>query len=237
MRRSPRRSSRSTFSPTRSPAPGQDGTDLQAQTESEAQTGSAKRDRGAGRPLLGKRLRALPAPAALLAQWAAGYRHQAPRGPAPSRASGVTDPADRDHLKRTRPRIERLLGLIVHRYRGRTSRYRGVRKSTLQAVWTAVLVNLHPIGVAPAGPPGIEAAPHQSQHTTPGDTGRRVRSTRTCSFFSGLVGGATPTGRPPNSSQGSGAGRCTVLLGGSAPIPGVLARLRDERTGAVDAGS
>jgi transposase len=59
----------------------------------------------------------------------------------------LSDPAERDHLTRTRPRIERLLGLIVYRYRGRKSRYLGKRKSTLQAVWTAVLVNLHPIGV------------------------------------------------------------------------------------------
>jgi transposase len=58
----------------------------------------------------------------------------------------LSDPAQRDHLKRTRPLIERLLGLIVHRYRGRKSRYRGTRKSALQAIWTAVLVNLHPIG-------------------------------------------------------------------------------------------
>jgi transposase len=60
----------------------------------------------------------------------------------------LSDPAERDHLKRTRPRIERLLGLIVHRYRGRKSRYLGPRKSAFQAVWTAVLVNLHPIGAA-----------------------------------------------------------------------------------------
>jgi transposase len=60
----------------------------------------------------------------------------------------LSDPAEREHLNRTRPRIERLLGLIVHRYRGRKSRYLGARKSTFQAVWTAVLVNLHPIGAA-----------------------------------------------------------------------------------------
>ena len=60
----------------------------------------------------------------------------------------LADPAARDHLKRTRPRIERLLGLVVYRYRGRKSRYHGKRKSTLQAVWTAGLVNLHPIGAA-----------------------------------------------------------------------------------------
>ena len=60
----------------------------------------------------------------------------------------LADPAEREHLKRTRPRIERLLGLIVYRYHARTSRYTGTRKTELQAVWTAVLVNLHPIGAA-----------------------------------------------------------------------------------------
>jgi len=60
----------------------------------------------------------------------------------------LADPVQFDHLKRTRPRIERLLGLIVHRYHARKSRYLGKQKATLQAVWTAVLVNLHPIGTA-----------------------------------------------------------------------------------------
>ncbi len=60
----------------------------------------------------------------------------------------LADPAERDHLKRTRPRIERLLGLIVYRYHARTSRYNGARKTELQASWTATLVNLHPIGTA-----------------------------------------------------------------------------------------
>ena len=60
----------------------------------------------------------------------------------------LADPSEREHLKRTRPRIERLLGLIVHRYQGRRSRYLGSRKSEFQALWTAVLVNLHPIGGA-----------------------------------------------------------------------------------------
>jgi transposase len=60
----------------------------------------------------------------------------------------LADPAERDHLKRTRPRIERLLGLIVYRYHARTSRYNGAHKTELQAVWTATLVNLHPIGAA-----------------------------------------------------------------------------------------
>ena len=67
-------------------------------------------------------------------------------GPAALRA--LSDPGELEHLNRTRPRIERLLGLIVHRYHGRKSRYLGARKSTFQAVWTAVLVNLHPIAAA-----------------------------------------------------------------------------------------
>jgi len=60
----------------------------------------------------------------------------------------LADPAESDHLTRTRLLIERLLALIVHRYHGRKTRYHGTRKSTLQAAWTAVLVNLHPIGAA-----------------------------------------------------------------------------------------
>ena len=60
----------------------------------------------------------------------------------------LSDPDEREHLHRVRPRIERLLGLIVHRYGGRKARYRGARRAALQAAWTAVLVNLHPIGAA-----------------------------------------------------------------------------------------
>ena len=60
----------------------------------------------------------------------------------------LSDRAELEHLNRTRPRIERLLGLIVHRYHARKSRYLGARKSAFQAVWTAVLVNLHPIAAA-----------------------------------------------------------------------------------------
>jgi hypothetical protein len=40
----------------------------------------------------------------------------------------LADPLHHGHLKRTRPRIERLLGLIVHRYHARKSRYYGARK-------------------------------------------------------------------------------------------------------------
>ena len=50
--------------------------------------------------------------------------------------------------------IERLLGLLAHRYGARKSRYIGTRKARLQAAWTAALVNLNPIGqhlaIAPA---------------------------------------------------------------------------------------
>jgi transposase len=60
----------------------------------------------------------------------------------------LADEAVREHLRRSRPRIERLLGLLVYRYHARKGRYRGRRKAAFQATWTAVLVNLHPIGAA-----------------------------------------------------------------------------------------
>jgi transposase len=59
--------------------------------------------------------------------------------------AALTDAPTRERLRRTRPRIERLLSLLAHRYHGRKSRYRGKRKTAFQAAWTAVLVNLHPI--------------------------------------------------------------------------------------------
>ena len=90
----------------------------------------------------------MPARAAVRAGRAARHQDPPARGPPPSRATALADPGEREHLNRTRPRIERLLGLVVHRYHGRKSRYLGARKSTLQAAWTAVLVNLHPIGAA-----------------------------------------------------------------------------------------
>jgi len=49
------------------------------------------------------------------------------------------------HLRHTRPRIERLLGLLAVRYGARKSRYIGSGKATLQASWAAALVNLNPI--------------------------------------------------------------------------------------------
>ena len=58
----------------------------------------------------------------------------------------LNDPVTAEHLRRTRPRVERLLGLLAHRYRARKSRYIGTRKARLQAAWTAALVNLNPIG-------------------------------------------------------------------------------------------
>jgi transposase len=58
----------------------------------------------------------------------------------------LEDPATAEHLRRTRPRVERLLSLLAHRYKARKSRYIGTRKARLQAAWTAALVNLNPIG-------------------------------------------------------------------------------------------
>jgi hypothetical protein len=57
----------------------------------------------------------------------------------------LADPATAEHLRRTRPRIERLLGLLAARYGARKSRYIGSAKARLQAAWAAALVNLNPI--------------------------------------------------------------------------------------------
>jgi hypothetical protein len=58
----------------------------------------------------------------------------------------LADPTTAEHLRRTRPRIERLLGLLAHRYGARECRYIGSKKARLQAGWAAALVNLNPIG-------------------------------------------------------------------------------------------
>jgi transposase len=58
----------------------------------------------------------------------------------------LDEPPTAEHLRRTRPRIERLLGLLVHRYGARKARYIGAAKARLQALWAAALVNLNPIG-------------------------------------------------------------------------------------------
>ncbi len=57
----------------------------------------------------------------------------------------LQDSATAEHLRRTRPRIERLLGLLAVRYGARKSRYFGRRKARMQAAWAAALVNLNPI--------------------------------------------------------------------------------------------
>jgi Transposase DDE domain/Transposase domain (DUF772) len=57
----------------------------------------------------------------------------------------LADPGTAEHLRRTRPRIERLLGLLTGRYGARKSRYIGRAKARLQASWAAALVNLNPI--------------------------------------------------------------------------------------------
>jgi len=66
----------------------------------------------------------------------------------------LEDPGTAEHLRRTRPRIERLLGLLAHRYGARKSRYMGRAKAEMQAAWAATLVNLNPIGVALAAEAG-----------------------------------------------------------------------------------
>jgi hypothetical protein len=58
----------------------------------------------------------------------------------------LADPDTAEHLRRGRPRIERLLGLLAHRYGARKSRYIGSDKARLQAAWASALVNLNPIG-------------------------------------------------------------------------------------------
>lgn len=60
----------------------------------------------------------------------------------------LDDPETAEHLRRTRPRIERLLGLAAHRYGARKSRYRGKPKAVMQAAWSSAVVNLNPIGAA-----------------------------------------------------------------------------------------
>jgi len=57
----------------------------------------------------------------------------------------LKDPERSEHLRRTRPRIERLLGLLANRYGARKSRYIGSAKARLQAAPAAPLVNLNPI--------------------------------------------------------------------------------------------
>jgi transposase len=57
----------------------------------------------------------------------------------------LDDPDTAEHLRRTRPRIEPLLGLLVYRYGARKARYIGAAKARLQALWAAALVNLNPI--------------------------------------------------------------------------------------------
>ncbi len=58
----------------------------------------------------------------------------------------LNDPETAAHLRHTRPRIERLLGLLAVRYGARKSRYIGTEKATLQANLAGALVNLNPIG-------------------------------------------------------------------------------------------
>ena len=58
----------------------------------------------------------------------------------------LQDADTEEHLRRTRPRIERLIGVLANRYGTRKNRYIGSAKGRLQASWAAALVNLNPIG-------------------------------------------------------------------------------------------
>lgn len=60
----------------------------------------------------------------------------------------LEDPETAEHLRRTRSRVERLLGLAAQCYGARKARYRGKPKALMQDAWTAALVNLNPIGAA-----------------------------------------------------------------------------------------
>jgi Transposase DDE domain/Transposase domain (DUF772) len=57
----------------------------------------------------------------------------------------LEDTSTAEHLRRSRPRIERLLSLLAHRYGARKSRYIGASKARLQVAWAAALVNLNPL--------------------------------------------------------------------------------------------
>ena len=57
----------------------------------------------------------------------------------------LQDADTEEHLRRTRPRIERLIGVLATRYGARKNRYIGSAKGRLQAAWAAALVNLNPI--------------------------------------------------------------------------------------------
>jgi hypothetical protein len=57
----------------------------------------------------------------------------------------LRDAGTEEHLRRTRPRIERLIGVLANRYGARKNRYLGSAKGRLQASWAAALVNLNPI--------------------------------------------------------------------------------------------
>ena len=57
----------------------------------------------------------------------------------------LQDADTEEHLRRRRPRIERLIGVLTDCYGARKNRYVGSAKGRLQASWAAALVNLNPI--------------------------------------------------------------------------------------------
>ena len=104
--------------------PGQDETDLQAQAEP---AGAKPRS---GRPFFETDCEPCPLRDRCAPTGRREIRISRREDLRQAALRALADPAEREHLKRTRPRIERLLGLIVHRYRGRKSRYLGARKSS-----------------------------------------------------------------------------------------------------------
>ena len=116
------------------------------------------------RTLYRQPMRALPAPRALRPGRHRYIRSTAAKTSAkPRYANSPTPP--RPPTSTTRPRIERLLGLIVYRYHARTSRYNGARKTELQAAWTATLSTCTPS--APHYEPRPPDQDHQGRPNRP----------------------------------------------------------------------
>ena len=117
-----------------------------------------------------------------------GYKiHAAAAAEAPILTSITLSPAtERDHLTHTRPRIERLLGLIVHRYWGRKSRYLGARKISVPGRLDRRPGQPPPDRGRAAGPGGIGASRRSEPSREAARTGGRQRRPETL-FFSGLT--------------------------------------------------
>ena len=105
----------------------------------------------------------------------------------------LENPDTAEHLRRTRPRIERLLGLLAHRYGSRKSRYIGLAKARLQAAWAAALVKSQPDRPPPDRPDRLNGnanpdspAPSPPRPAPP-DASRSERRATKPHFFRGLL--------------------------------------------------